>query len=310
VRGVKWLSIIAFCVSIISLLGVVLFHSNGRFTLLYDILLATLGSALLGFIMSLVEYLDVKRTAMEVFYNEAMKAISVLGRAKYFFTDAPIDLVINCIAEELSNKESEQMGAQPKRENKDKLIENYRKGFPPEIVNAPDFNQKIEIWYTAKMGVYHGEMEKCFDSYIEISEMQLGELDNAYGNLNFIFANTTLRKLAYEQIYKPVKKQRKSALQQAYHFQMNKSGEGNLAACASFLSQLNNEWFYKKSIDGEKIFVVSIYRKGHDELLDRLEEFRCKIYKQKFEPEKHNPIISRIYSYEHPNNPLNIEHQE
>lgn len=298
-RGSKWLSIITLGVSSIALIGVLILHSIEYLSLAYDISLAILGSALLGFIMSLVEYFAVKRIAMETFYQEALKAVSALSKAKYFFTDEPTGLVVNCIAEEWSNKWSAPIGGPPQRESKDKLIENYRQGFPPEIANNLDFNEHNQTWYAEKMHAYYKELDECFDSYIEISAIHLGELDNAYGNLDFIFANGTLRRMAYEQVYEPIKEQRKSALRQAYHFQLYKDGEGNISACTAFILKLNEEWFLTKEVNNDDIHSIAVYRKCSDALLDATEEFRCKIYKQKYEPEEHYPIISKIYRIKH-----------
>lgn len=294
-RGSKWLSIITLGVSAIALFVVIVFHSKEYLSLVYDISLAVLGSALLGFIMSLVEYFAVKRIAMETFYQEALEAVSTLGKAKYFLTDQPASLVMNCIAEEWSNKRFAKIGAQPERESRDKLIDNYRQGFPSELANNPNFIEHNQPWYAVKMDDYYKELNKCFDSYIEISTMNLGDLDNAYGNLDFIFANSTLRKMAYEQVYEPIKEQRKSALRQAYHFQLYKAGEGNISACTAFILKLNEEWFSTKEVNNDDIHSITVYRKCYDALLDATESFRCEIYKQKFEPEEHHPIISRIY---------------
>lgn len=98
-RGSKWLSIITFGVSAVALVGVLILHSMEYLSLIYDISLAVFGSALLGFIMSLVGYFAVKCIAMEAFYQEALKVVSTLGKAKYFLTDQPTGLVMNCIAQ-------------------------------------------------------------------------------------------------------------------------------------------------------------------------------------------------------------------
>jgi len=62
-RSPKWLSII----SAAGLLGTVSLHSNEHNSLIYNISLALFGSALLGFIMSFIEYFAVRLNAMEEF---------------------------------------------------------------------------------------------------------------------------------------------------------------------------------------------------------------------------------------------------
>ena len=298
-RDSKWLTIITAFVSVIALINILLFHCIDNVTLGYDISLAIFGSAMLGFIMSLIQYFAVKRTAMETFYEESLRAISVLGKAKYFFTDEPVGLVVNCIAEELSNKWNEQLGKAPEHDSKDKLIEAYKSGLDSILVNDPALDEHFETWYTDKMQAYYKELEKCFDSYIEIADTGLSALDSAYGNLDFIFGNRTLRLWVNERLYNSVKEIRRSAIREAYHFQLYKVGEGNISACTAFLLKLNQEWFSVKESDNEDIHCVTVYRKHYDVLSDKAEEFRCKIYKQKCTLEEHHPIISKIYNIRH-----------
>lgn len=295
-RDSKWLTIITACVSIASLISVLLFYCIGNVTVGYDISLAIFGSSILGFIMSLIEYFAVKRKTMEIFYEKALVAISAIGKAKYFFTDEPVGLVVNCIAEEWSNK---LLGKAPIHASKDKLIEAYKSCLDSILVNDPALNEHCETWYINKMQEYYKELEKCFDSYIEIANTEFGALDNAYGNLDFIFGNKTLRLWVYETLYESVKEIRGSAIREAYHFKLYKAGEGNISACTAFLLKLNQEWFLVKEIDNEDIHCVSVYRKHYDTLSDKVEEFRCKIYKQKCTLEEHLPTMSKIYNIRH-----------
>ena len=293
-RDTKWLSIITGGVSVIAFCCVFFFHENIGLKLIYDISLAIFGSALLGFIMSLIQYFAAKRKSMEIFYSEALKAINILGKAKYFFTDEPIDLIANCIAEEQYNKWNTEFKQVPKHTSKNKLIE-YKSKMNPADANDPTFKEYCEIWYTDKMNAYYQDLKECFNSYIKIADMKLGTLDNAYGNLDFIFGNRSLRQWTYEAAYKPIKEIWRSAVEQAYHFQLYKVGKGNRAVCTTLLLGLNKEWFSTKEINDKDIHSIVIYRKHYDILSDTIEKFRCKIYKQQFTQEDHSPIISKIY---------------
>ncbi len=184
-RENKWLSIITFCTSLLALMGVFIFYN--KVNLVYDISLAVLGSALLGFIMSLIQYFAIKRISMETFYQEAIKAVSVLYKAKYFSLDEPLKLIEDCIAESVSNEHCILSREFPKQESKKKLLEFYE---PDSILkDSPDAAEKIEIWYTDRIKTYHEELDQCFDSYTNIANMSLIDLGNAYGNLDFIFIN-------------------------------------------------------------------------------------------------------------------------
>ena len=56
------------------------------------------------------------------------------------------------------------------------------------------------------MAGYKEVFLQCMDSYREASMVELGNLDNAYGNLDFIIANKCIRQKAYEQIYDKLRK--------------------------------------------------------------------------------------------------------
>lgn len=299
-RGTKWLSIITFVFCCIAFAGVVVFYNQIDAKLIYDISLATFGSALLGFVMSLIQYFDAKRNAMELFYQEALKAISIIGKAQYFLTDEPESLVVNCIAEEVANKCNQQFFLPLTHESKDKLIEAYSATFPDEIdVDNPDFVKHLDEWYANKMQSYYTQLEKCFQAYISISTARWGDLDNAYGNLNFFFANQTIRKQAFDSVCNPIHKLKESVARQSYHFQLYMSGEGNISACTAFLLELNKEWFAVKEVNREEIHSIVVYRERYNILLEAVEKFRCKIYRQKYKAEVANPVISKIYHIEH-----------
>ena len=70
----------------------------------YDIEMAILGSALLGFIMSLTEYFVEKQKSMEEFWLQATKVLKELRKIKYLDFDAPAELVLNALQEENSNE--------------------------------------------------------------------------------------------------------------------------------------------------------------------------------------------------------------
>lgn len=66
--------------------------------------MAILGSALLGFIMSLTEYFVEKQKSMEEFWLQATKVLKELRKIKYLDFDAPAELVLNALQEENSNE--------------------------------------------------------------------------------------------------------------------------------------------------------------------------------------------------------------
>jgi len=96
----KWVTIVTLICTIIAVVLMTVFKccfSDGNIG--YDIALAIFGSALLGLIMSLVEYFSERKKAMEQFWIEAKRVLAQFRKAKYIYFDEPEEIVIGCIAE-------------------------------------------------------------------------------------------------------------------------------------------------------------------------------------------------------------------
>ena len=76
--------------------------------------------------------------------------------------------------------------------------------------------------------------------------VELGNFDNAYGNLDFIIANKYIRKKAYELIYDRLRKIVYQFQFEAYHFNLLEDGKGNFPVCILKVSKLNQEYFLQK----------------------------------------------------------------
>jgi hypothetical protein len=204
-RAKKWLTIITFAVGALSLILVFVFNCTG-IKLAYDICLAMLGSTVLGFVMSLIEYFAERRNAMEYFWQEANKALSRVRKIKYINVSAPIELVTSCFNEEANNKfasENPALKLQMKNEAKDNFVDWLKSNDPlpePSEDDSSDYYQQI---YEHKLAGYRKEFEDGISSCVAVSEIDLETLGNAYGNLDFIFANASIRKDAYNKIFTP-----------------------------------------------------------------------------------------------------------
>ena len=77
-KAKKWLTIITLFVSIVSFIIACLIGKGNDF-IGYDIAMALLGSAVLGFIMSITEYYVERRKAMEDFWIQAVKILKEYG---------------------------------------------------------------------------------------------------------------------------------------------------------------------------------------------------------------------------------------
>lgn len=101
-KAKKWLTIITLCVSIFSLSVACIIGKDSN-CISYDVSMALLGSAVLGFIMSLTEYYVEKRKAMEEFWLQSNKTLKELRKIKYLELDAPVELIKDALLEEQAN---------------------------------------------------------------------------------------------------------------------------------------------------------------------------------------------------------------
>ena len=296
-KAKKWLSIITFGCSIISAVIAFLIGKSSN-SILYDFSMAIFGSALLGFIMSIIEYNVERRTAMEVFWIESRKALAKLRKIKYFNADAPLDKILDCFAEEQGNEFVETMGnaagilsLKMEHTKRDDLISWFEENIPMSFSPDDDINEELNTYYKSSMKSYRLDVQKVIDSCYAVADIDLDELVNAYGNLDFFFNCKIRNKLAYSKIYDKIKEYRNLALAEKYHFQLLNEGKGNFAICAKKAMDICGKVFEEKEISTDAFNSKVVYQTVFDDIDDALEVFRCKIYYKKQDTVlEHNPI--------------------
>lgn len=299
-KAKKWLTIITLFVSIVSFIIACLIGKGNDF-IGYDIAMALLGSAVLGFIMSITEYYVERRKAMEDFWIQAVKILKELRKIKHLDLGAPLDLIIKAFEEEHSNEwkqKSAMLSGDPKIHHKAKnnLISWYEENIPLSFDENTDIDKELEELYKTKMESYKKSFMYCMDSYQIASSVELGLLDNAYGNLDFIFANRCIRAEAYNSIYDKIKKSVIQFKAEAYHFNLLKDGKGNFPVCATKVSDLEKDYFLSKEETVQGYTNTLLYQNIFDDIDASLEEFRCKIYRTKYEAHKSEPISYKMRS--------------
>ena len=164
-KAKKWVTLITFSISAVSLIFALIAQCP-CLDLIYDISMAIFGSALLGFIMSLIEYFTERRKAMEDFLSAAYKVYVQLRKIKLLKLDRPQDLILDCIAEEQYNKQWEKcdsetakaLGVEAIHKNRDAFIELMQKTEPMyfevnddvEAVLIPVYNEYIKDYRQRK----------------------------------------------------------------------------------------------------------------------------------------------------------------
>lgn len=131
---------------------------------------------------------------------------------------------------------------------------------------------------------------RCMRSYQDAASIDLGLIDNAYGNLDFIISNHSIREYAYNDIFDKMRKFVYQFREEAYYFNLLNDGKGNFAVCASKVVDLNKLFFATKDVEAHDYVNTLVYQTAFDEIESELEKFRCKIYKAKYVPIKASPI--------------------
>lgn len=300
-KSKRWLTIITLAVSIAALAVAIAVGKDSN-NIIYDISLALFGSAALGFIMSITEYYVEKRRAMEEFWFQARNILKELRKIKYFTADAPSDLIIGALYEEYSNEWKVQFGEiysdkDLQSEAKNKLISWYEKNTPLPFNEHVDYDNELELFYNSKMDEYRDSFIQCMDSYRNASSVDLGGIDNAYGNLDFIFANHCIRDKAYKEIFNKMREIIFQYRTEVYHFNLLKEGKGSFPVCASKILMLNRNYFISKQEEMTGYAPIQVYQNVFDEIESALEEFRCIIYNKKYVQPKHIPVSGKLRLY-------------
>lgn len=294
-KAKKWLTIITFVVSILSLVLAFIIGKSAN-CIFYDIAMALFGSAVLGFIMSATEYFVERRKAMEEFWIQAINILNELRKIKYLDIDTPEELVLDCLKEEQINKLKERFSENNDIQHiaKDSLISLLEENITISSPTNADLDSILEE--------YIQNIDKCMDSYRQVSTIEKGLLDNAYGNLEFIFGNRKIRQNAYDKIYDKIRKILYDIKSEAFHFNLLKEGKGNYVICALKIYELNSKYFKvtNKNIHGYKNTLV--YQHVFDEIEESLEKFRRKIYRTKYEKVKPEPVLGKMIHFNETNN--------
>lgn len=302
----KRLTILTFLSTVLGFVGIFLFNCK-NVKLGYDLALATFGSALLGLIMSLTEYFIEKRKAIDEFEKESKKVLRKLKKIKPVVITEPKDKLLACFAEEDKNKMAKMygestanaLGMRITHTARCALIEWIEEHEQMSFTESDDKDAILNEIYENKMVSRRAMFEEVFNTYMELSDISLSELDNAYSNIDFLFDYKTIRQEAKEKVYDRIRSICNSITSEAYHFKLHKEGKGSLVVCARKAMELNEQLFKatERNVDGHQF--ICIYQKAFDEIDDTLEDIRCKAYVNAQKEEKeHYPVAGELISSE------------
>lgn len=292
----KYLTIITASCSLIAAILLIAIGKESD-SIWYDISMAVLGSALLGFIMSITEYFDERRRAMEEFYKQATYVLHQVRHIRPFTPREPADLILDCFEEEYRNHyfgENElgiKLDIDVEYKAKDTLKNWIKENAPTQIKQLTGFDEWAEREYSTCIKKSQEDMKRVIDSYIDLSKVDLAALDSAYGNLDFLVENDTIRnQMAFYHIFTRLRNTRNLGLKNLHVFYGDNCASFPVAArCAAEMCSELFEYRRETGWDGW-------YQTDLDEIEDELERFRCEIYfGQKPSFVRHIPVCGFTY---------------
>ena len=85
-----------------------------------------------------------------------------------------------------------------------------------------------------------GDLDRSIDSILQMNQFDYVELDNAYGDMDFIFGNKRSRKYIFDKIYLPILNARNTVTEKCFHFkEYKKATHGNSRVMRDFISEIS-----------------------------------------------------------------------
>ena len=294
-RAKKYLVITTAIISIIAFMAAFVFeYCFSGMSFWINLSFAIFGSSSLGFIMSLVEYLVERRRSLETYYLATFDLIKLFVTVKYFMIREPKELLTAYFNESDLILPKRYSFEEQKRPAKEALFAYMLDNWKNTIdIPEPEFSDFARKKFNEEMEEYKNSLIETIDSYLLVSEGGKQNLENAYGNLDFIFGNKQLRNEIYEKIHLPIQEYMHDILKMGFHFRTFKESEnGNIAVMIDFIDQLQNKYFKTIVKTDDHYKTTIIYRKLIDELSDNAEWLRCKTYHKSLELPEHEPYLS------------------
>lgn len=264
-RANKYTIYFTAIISVITLIICIIFYPLK--SIIYDLSLACFGSALLGMIVSLTTYYAVRREAMEMFWNESLLLVAQIRKINHIQFDEPIEIIKECLSDEYGYNIFESKKYEGINKLKNWIEENR---IPND--GKEDYDVSIEKYCHSIIHNYKNELVLCAKIYLDISKLDIRSLNNAYGNMDFLFGNK-YRNKTYNEIYKEIYNIREACREEALNFKLLSEERGNICVCLEKIIKLNKKVF---SINGEKVF-----NSLADRIDENLEVFRSKMYFEK-----------------------------
>lgn len=286
-KAKKWLVIVTFLATIISLAGAFCFNYCCKYMEFWvNLSFAIFGSAALGLLMSLVEYFAAKRDALERYYRAADNLYKIYSKAQYFIVYEPLELVKAYFSETRSIF-NESFPA------KNALFEYMNAKWKMTVdIPEPEYSQFAQQEFDCVVATYRDQLVRTMETYILIADQSKWELESAYGELDFLISNGSLRGEIYNRIHSPIQEYYKFIAEKAYHFRsFMQAKNGNVAAMIGFVDEIQQKYYKTDIRVDQNGKMIIVYRQFIDELDNQLRWLLSRINREEYVPCKAEPYL-------------------
>ncbi len=204
-------------------------------------------SAFVTFLIARGDYSYERRKSLENMFSAAEELQRAFMKIKYIFPDEPYKLVRDLLGEIDSNESSEKNNQYFREqfksvEDPERAKEMYDAYYSP-ISHDAEIKFKEYLWKQTKDDVkelfttpeskeeyldkecrkkiekYNQELDDTMKSYITFKDVRTKEITSAYGCLDFVFANKSIRKHIFEKLYEKQIKQVKKIKSRISYFE-------------------------------------------------------------------------------------------
>ena len=226
-------------------------------------------SALVTFLIAVGEYRNERVESLENMYLAAEDLEREFLKIEYFLPDEPRELIQNVLgeldnnesnmrfnknlAESVSKFENQQKADEAYSRNCFKLDYDAQKAFrdyvwqntderTKEIYTEPfQIKEYLDEECKRKVEKYSRQLEDTMKSFLRFQEVRTNALTAAYGKMDFLFANKSVRYRIYEKLYQKLLKEIRLIKEKNFHFQLYFDGKGgNRAVQCSFIWELQD----------------------------------------------------------------------
>ncbi len=270
-------------------------------------------SAFVTFLIARGDYLYERRKSLENMYLESEELQRAFMKIKYIFPDEPEKLVRDLLGEidgnECSEKTNQYFREQfkniedPKEAKemydayclpishkaeikfKEYLWEHTEDNLKKIFTDSKDKEEYLDKECKKKIEKYAQELDDVMKSYIAFKDIRTKEITAAYGNLDFVFANKSIRQHIFKNLYEKQTKQVNKIKKRIYYFESHFEGNGVNKAMlfdwvwelqSSLVSEDKNAYYrqYQYDVDSEIVQVlVYAYGKVNPEEIPKKEHY-------------------------------------